>query len=169
VRGKRLLQSVILAVLWTGVVTSGGAQTASRAKPDSATLGYPMEFDSVEVYLRSLIPPDGRNNVRNLELSADGFNLKVDADVRIGSLSGFEMFQALGWAHVTGRGPVRVLRPGLIGWEIQSMQINGQNIAAALWAPLIRRSTRRSDTVLPFQVGAWVKRVEVEPRRLMLY
>lgn len=167
--GKRVHQLFVVALLSAAAVTLGSAQTAKRARPDSASLGYPMQYDSVEVYLRALIPPDGRDDVRDLQLSAAGFDLKVDAQVRIGSLPGFELFSGLGWAHVTGSGPVRVLRPGLIGWEIRSMRVNGQPMAAALWSPLIRRATRRDDTVLPFGVGAWVKRVVVEPTRLMLY
>jgi hypothetical protein len=102
-------------------------------------------------------------------LSSDGFNLKVDADVKVGALPGFELFSYLGWARLTTTGPVKLLRPGLVGWEITGIQVNGQSIAAAMWSPLIRRATRRSDTMLPFAVGRWVKRVEVEPTRLMLY
>jgi hypothetical protein len=147
------------------------AQVPRSTRPDTAggTLSYPLPYDSVEAYLRALIPPEGRDNVRNLELSADGFNLRVDADVKVGALPGFELLSYLGWARLSGTGPVKLLRPGLMGWEITAMQVNGQPIAAMMWSPLIRRATRRSDTILPFAVGRWVKRVEVEPTRLMLY
>lgn len=147
------------------------AQVPKSDRPDTAggRLSYPLPYDTVEVYLRALIPPDGRDNVRNLQLTGDGFNLRVDADVKVGALPGFELLSYLGWARITGSGPVKLLRPGLVGWEITGMQVNGQPIAAAMWSPLIRRATRRPDTMLPFKVGQWVKRVEVEPTRLMLY
>ena len=172
-RGERGLFAGALAVLTLLVTLTcpAAAQVPRSDRPDTTGghLSYPLPFDTVEVYLRALIPPDGRDNVRNLQLSADGFNLKVDADVRVGALPGFELFSYLGWARLTGSGPVKLLRPGLLGWEITGMQVNGQSIAAAMWSPLIRRATRRSDTMLPFSVGRWVKRVEVEPTRLMLY
>lgn len=170
-RVRTAVAGIALLAMIAFVARPVQAQVPSSDRPDTTggRLSYPLEYDEVEMYLRALIPPDGRDNVRNLNLSADGFNLRVDADVKVGSLPGFELLSYLGWARITGSGPVKLLRPGLVGWEITGMQVNGQPIAAAMWSPLIRRATRRSDTNLPFKVGQWVKRVEVEPTRLMLY
>lgn len=156
-----------LAVMLLASAPLAAQVTAMR--PDSSTLSYPMTFDTVETYLRALIPPEHRDSYRNIQLSADGFKLRVDADVKLGAIPGFEMFAAMGWAHVTGIGPVQLVRPGLIGWDMQTVQVNGQGIAEMLWAPVIRRATRRSDTILPFKVGTWVTRVTVEPTLLRLH
>jgi len=162
---RQVRYGLLLAMLAATPLT---AQVKSM-KPDSATLSYAMSFDTVETYLRALIPPEHRANYRNIQLSAEGFKLRVDADVKLGALPGFEMFAAMGWAHVTGVGPVRLVQPGLIGWDMENVKVNGQNIAEMLWGPLIRRATRRSDTILPFKVGPWVKRVTVEPTLLRLH
>lgn len=145
------------------------AAQGTAMKPDPATQSYAMSFETVENFLRALIPPEHRDSYRNLKLTADGFNLRVDADVKLGNIPGFEMFAAMGWTHVTGIGPVQVVQPGLIGWNLRTVQVNGQGIAEMLWAPVIRRATRRSDTILPFKVGTWVKRVTVEPTLLRLH
>lgn len=165
----RRVMAVAVALLAVAGPLQGQVPRSDRPDTTGGQLSYPLPFDSIEEYLRALIPPDNRNDVRNLQLSADGFNLKVDAEVQVGGLPGFELLSYLGWARLTGSGPVKLVRPGLVGWEITGFQVNGQPIAAAMWGPLIRRATRRSDTLLPFKVGPWVKRVEVEPTRLMLY
>lgn len=168
-RSMWLVPAVILAM--TCAAHPAQAQLPRSDRPDTAggQLSYPLPFDSIEEYLLALIPAGSRNNVRNLQLHADGFDLKVDADVQLGAIPGFELLSYLGWARLTGRGPVKLVRTGLVAWEITGFEVNGQPIAAAMWSPLLRRATRRDDTRLPFRVGPWVKRVEVEPTRLMLY
>lgn len=138
-------------------------------KPDPKTQSYTMKFDSVEAIISALIPPEHRKNYRNIQISADGFNLKVDADVQLSAFPGFDMFAAPGWSHVTGRGPVSVLRPGALGWDLQVVELNGRPMMAMLWAPLVRRATGRSDTILPVPVAPWVRRVRVEQTALVLY
>ena len=66
--------------------TAGGTDSAAEK------LTYPIEFDTVEVYLMSLVPPNGRQNVKNLALSSADQILRVDADVKLGGLPGFELF-----------------------------------------------------------------------------
>ncbi len=144
------------------------AQTATPADSSHA-MTYPLQFDSVNAYLVQLIPPAQRENVRNITLSAQGELLRVDADVRIGAVPGFELFGGLGFAHVTGTGPVLLLQPGLVGWNIRTMVVAGQPIAEGLWAPLVHTATHRQDTAVPFKVGTWVKGVAVEPTGIRLY
>lgn len=147
------------------------AQTAPPA-PDSVTqLTYPLAFDTLQAYLLQLAPPGSAGQVRGLTLSRDsaGGGLRAAGEVRIGSLPGFELFMGLGWARLAATGPVRVLRPGLIGWEVQSFELGGAEILPSLWAPLVRRLTRRDDTVVPFPVGRWITRVEVADDHLLLH
>jgi hypothetical protein len=38
-----------------------------------------------------------------------------------------------------------------------------------MWAPLLQRATKRQDTMIPYRVGQWVQKVDVEPTRLVLH
>jgi hypothetical protein len=38
-----------------------------------------------------------------------------------------------------------------------------------VWENLLHVATRREDTLVPFRVGAWVGRVEVESERMVLH
>jgi hypothetical protein len=143
---------------------TAGGDDAAREK-----LSYPMEYDSVEVYLLSLVPPSGRQNVRDLQLSAEQQNLRVDADVNLGGLPGFEFFGAFGFTHLTATGPVALVRPGVVAWNVQSVKVSGTNVSPSVWAPLLQRATKREDTRIPFKVGQWVQQVDVEPTRLVLH
>ncbi|HEX5632203.1 MAG TPA: hypothetical protein VFX50_03210, partial [Gemmatimonadales bacterium] len=143
----------------------GGADTIVADGP----LSYPMTFDTMEVYLLSLVPPDSRGNVRNLELSGSGQQLRVDSEVKIGAIPGFELLAPLGWARLTATGPVRVLRRGVVVWEVRSMQLGGREVPQTVWENLLQVATKREDALVPFRVGAWVSRVEVERERMVLY
>jgi hypothetical protein len=143
--------------------TAGGADSAAEK------LTYPIEFDTVEVYLMSLVPPNGRENVKNLALSSTDQILRVDADVKLGGLPGFELFGAFGFTHLTATGPVVVVRPGVVAWDVRTMNVAGTSVAPSMWAPLLQRATKRQDTMVPFRVGAWVQKVDVQPTRLVLH
>jgi len=147
------------------------AQESAGGDSDPATekLTYPIAFDTVEAYLISLVPPNGRQNVRNLELSSADQILRVDADVNLGGLPGFELFSVLGFTHLTATGPVVVLRPGVVAWEVRALQVAGSSVAQSMWAPLLQRATKRQDTMIPYRVGQWVQKVDVEPSRLVLH
>jgi hypothetical protein len=163
---KRVAAGLVLAFL---AATPVIAQTSSTTDSAGQPMSYPLQFDSVNTYLVQLIPEAQRGNVRNIMLSSEGDLLRVDAEVRIGAVPGFELFGGLGFAHVTGTGPVVLLQPGLVGWNIRTMVVAGQPIAEGLWAPLVRQATHRPDTAVPFKVGAWVKGVAVEPTGIRLY
>jgi hypothetical protein len=137
--------------------------------PGAEKLTYPIEFDTVEVYLLSLVPPDGRENVKNLALTSADQVLRVDADVNLGGVKGFELFSVLGFTHLTATGPVVVVRPGVVAWEVRTLNVGGTPIAQSMWAPLLQRATKRQDTMVPFRVGAWVQKVDVQPTRLVLH
>jgi hypothetical protein len=157
-----------LALLTTAPVL---AQESVGGGSDAVTekLSYPIAFDTVEAYLISLVPPDGRQNVRNLELTSANQVLRVDADVNLGGLPGFELFSMLGFTHLTATGPVVVLRPGVVAWDVRALQVAGSSVAPSMWAPLLQRATKRQDTMIPYRVGQWVQKVDVEPTRLVLH
>ena len=160
----------LAAALLLSTAAVAGAQTkapATTSRP-AGTAGFPIAFDSVEAYLMSLVPPDGRKNVKNLALSGQQRNLQVDADVNLGGVQGLELFGAFGFTHVTAVGPMQVLKPGLVAWNVQSLKVGGTTVSPAVWGPVLRRGTKRDDTLVPFKVGEWVKQVEVEPTRLVL-
>jgi hypothetical protein len=138
------------------------AQTA----PSKPTM---LKFDSVNAVIRSLVPPRDRNNVKNIKLSAAGKELQVEADVRMSAVPGMEMMSALGFAHVTGVGPVNLIKPGQVGWLIRTIEVAGAPISSSLWGPLVRKGTKRTDNYIVFPVGEWVKGVEVQPGGLRLY
>jgi hypothetical protein len=161
----------LLAALALIAHSPAAAQQPARGGSDPASekLTYPIEFDSVETYLMSLVPPSGREDVRNLQLSAEQQNLRVDADVKLGGLPGLELFGAFGFTHLTATGPVEVVRPGVVAWNVQNAKLAGTNVSPAVWAPLLQRATKREDTRIPFRVGQWVQKVDVEPTRLVLH
>lgn len=132
---------------------------------------YTLAYDSVSTFLMSVIPPKNRGDVKSIKLSAQGTELRVDAEVRMSAVPGFEFMGALGsgYANVTGVGPVNVISPGLVGWQIRTISVAGAPIAQSIWAPLIRNATKRQDTYVPFRVGTWVKGVAVEEKGLRLY
>lgn len=163
---------VRLAFAFTALVTAGAAQAQTPPPGDTASpagLSYPMTFDTVEAYLTSMVPPDGRDDMRGLALSQVENGLKVEGEVRVGAIPGFELLGGLGWAKVTATGPVSIVRPGVLGWDIKTMTLGDRPVMPAIWGPLIRRMTRREDTVVPFRVATWVSRVEVQPEQLMLH
>jgi hypothetical protein len=144
----------------------GGADSSAAEGP----LSYPMTFDTMEVYLLSLVPPESQGNVRNLQLTGPGGDLlRVDSEVRIGAIPGFELLAPLGWARLTATGPVRVMRRGVVVWDVRSMQLGGKEVPQSVWENLLHVATRREDTLVPFRVGAWVGRVEVEAERMVLH
>ena len=161
----------VIAALSLLAAAPSAAQVASRGGTDPAgeQLTYPIEFDTVEAYLMSLVPPSGRANVRDLALSSENQSLRVDADVNLGGLPGFEFFGAFGFTHLTAAGPVTVVRPGVVAWEIKAMRVAGQPVAEAMWGPVLRRATKREDSLVPFRVGQWVKQVQVDSTRLVLH
>ena len=154
-----------LTVVMTTLALAGAPMRAQTA----AVKGYTLAFDSVNAYIMALVPPKDRENVRNIKLSAQGQDLRVDADVRMSAVPGFELFGALGFAHVTGVGPMSVLQPGLVGWQIRTIEVAGTTISPTLWGPLVRKSTKRTDNAIPFTVGTWVKGVAVEPGGVRLF
>lgn len=161
----------MLAALALATTAPLAAQDAAGGGSDPAAekLTYPIEFDTVEVYLMSLVPPNGRENVKNLALTSADQVLRVDADVKLGGLPGFELFGAFGFTHLTATGPVVVVRPGVVAWDVRTMNVAGTPVAQSMWAPLLQRATKRSDTMVPFRVGAWVQKVDVQPTRLVLH
>jgi hypothetical protein len=163
--------TIALAALVLIVTAPIAAQESAGDGGDPATekLSYPIAFDTVEAYLISLVPPSGRQNVRNLELSSANQILRVDADVNLGGLPGFELFSVLGFTHLTATGPVVVVRPGVVAWEVRALQVAGSPVAQSMWAPLLQRATKRQDTMIPYRVGQWVQKVDVEPSRLVLH
>lgn len=167
----RMTCAGILAALALFSSRPAAAQQPAGGGTDPAAdkLTYPMEFDSVETYLMSLVPPSGKEDVKNLQLSAEQQNLRVDADVKLGGLPGFELFGAFGFTHLTATGPVTVVRPGVVAWNVQAVKVAGTAVASSMWAPLLQHATKRQDTLIPFRVGQWVQKVDVEPTRLVLH
>lgn len=167
------LQHYVGLVLGLAALSGVGPVFAQTPAPgDTASpvgLSYPMSFDTVEAYLMSMVPPDGRDDVRSLELSQAENGLRVEGEVRVGAIRGLELLGGLGWAKVTATGPVAIVRPGVLGWDIKTMMLGDTPVLPAIWGPLIRRMTRRDDTIVPFRVAPWVSRVEVQPEQLMLH
>ena len=159
----------VLGAGTAAVVIALSAMSAPLLAQTAPTKPTTLPFDSVNAVIAALVPAKDRANVRNITLSAEGKELRVDADVRMSAVPGMEMFGALGFAHVTGVGPVSVLQPGLVGWQIRAISVAGAPISQTLWGPLVRKGTKRTDNAIPFQVGTWVKGVAVEPSGLRLY
>ena len=156
--------ALIMTVPLAAQESAGGGSDSLAEK-----LTYPIAFDTVEAYLMSLVPPAGRQNVRNLQLTSANQVLRVDADVNLGGLPGFELFSMLGFTHLTATGPVVVVRPGVVAWDVRALQVAGSPVAQSMWAPLLQRATKRQDTLIPYRVGQWVQKVVVEPTRLVLH
>lgn len=162
---------------WAGRRVGGWARTALVlcvvAAPLSAqtapTKPTTLAFDSVNAVIAALIPVKDRANVRDIKLSAAGKELQVDADVRMSAVPGLEMFGAMGFAHVTGVGPVTLIKPGMVGWQIRSIEVAGAPISQSLWGPLLRKGTKRTDNIVPVPVGTWVTGVEVQAKGLRLF
>ncbi len=159
-----------VALLTIAVTVPVWAQTPTLGDTSSTPgLSYPMSFDTVEVYLMSMVPPEGRDDVRGISLSQAENGLRVEGEVRIGAIPGFELLGGLGWAKVTATGPVSIVRPGVLGWDIKTMMLGETPVMPSIWGPLIRRMTKREDNVIPFRVATWVSRVEVQSDQLMLH
>ncbi len=152
----------IILLSTIGAIGPVRAQTA----PTKPTI---LKFDSVNTVIASLIPADQRQNIRNVAFSAQGTELRMDADVRLSAVPGMEMMAALGFAKMTGVGPVSIVSPGVVGWKLRSIEVAGVPLAASIWSPQVRKATKRNDDVIPVQVGTWVKGVEVQPAGLRLY
>lgn len=138
------------------------AQTAPT-KPTTLT------FDSVNTLIAALMPAAQKENVKNVAFSAQGSELRMDADVRLSAVPGMEMMAALGFAKMTGVGPVSIVQPGVVGWRIRSIEVSGVPLAESIWGPQVRKATKRNDNVVPVPVGAWVKGVQVQPNGLRLF
>ena len=85
----------IILLSTIGAIGPVRAQTA----PTKPTI---LKFDSVNTVIASLILPEQRQNIRNVAFSAQGTELRMDADVRLSAVPGMEMMAALGFAKMTG-------------------------------------------------------------------
>ena len=142
------------------------APLAAQTAPTKPTT---LKYDSVNTVIAALMPAAQKENVKNLAFSAQGTELRLDADVRLSAVPGMEMMAALGFAKLTGLGPVSIVSPGVVGWRIRSIEVAGVPLAESIWGPQVRKATKRSDNVVPVPVGSWVKGVEVQPAGLRLY
>ena len=152
----------MLAAALTVFASPMTAQTAP-SKPTTLT------YDSVNTVIAVLMPPAQKENVKNVAFSAQGTELRMDADVRLSAVPGMEMMAALGFARMTGVGPVSLVQPGIVGWRIRTIEVSGVPLAESIWGPQVRKATKRNDNVVPVPVGAWVKGVQVQPTGLRLY
>lgn len=139
--------------------------TAQTAPTKPTTLKY----DSVNTVIATLMPAAQKENVKNVAFSAQGTELRMDADVRLSAVPGMEMMAALGFAKLTGVGPVSIVSPGVVGWKIRTIEVGGVPLAESIWGPQVRKGTKRNDNVVPVPVGSWVKGVAVEPGGLRLF
>jgi hypothetical protein len=139
-----------------------GAQTAPT-KPTT------LRYDSVNTIIAALMPAAQKENVKNVTFSAQGPELRMDADVRLAAVPGMEMMAALGFAKMTGVGPVSLVQPGVVGWRIRTIEVAGVPLAESIWGPQVRKATKRKDNVVPVPVGSWVQGVEVKPMGLRLF
>lgn len=156
--GGLALASLALAVIATAL----SAQTAPT-KPTT------LKYDSVNTVIAALMPAAQKENVKNVAFSAQGTELRMDADVRLAAVPGMEMMAALGFAKMTGVGPVSIVSPGVVGWRIRSIEVSGVPLAESIWGPQVRKATKRNDNVVPVPVGSWVKGVQVQPTGLRLF
>ena len=152
-----------------GVLLAFLAMAAPLRAQTAPTRPTTLAFDSVNAVIAALVPAKDRANYKDIKLSAQGKELRVDADVRMSAVPGLEMFAAMGFAHVTGVGPVSLIQPGMVGWQIRSIEVAGAAISQSLWSPLLRKGTKRADNVVPVPVGTWVKGVEVQEKGLRLF
>jgi hypothetical protein len=145
------------------------ALTAPLAAQTAPTKPTTLKYDSVNAVIAALMPAAQKQDVRNIAFSAQGTELRMDAEVRLAAVPGMEMMAALGFAKMTGIGPVSIVSPGMVGWRIRSIEVAGVPLAESIWSPPVRKATKRSDNVVPVPVGSWVKGVEVQPAGLRLY
>ncbi len=139
---------------------------AAQTAPTKPTT---LPYDSVNAVIAKLMPPAQKENIKNVAFSAKGTELRMDADVRLSAVPGMEMMAALGFARLTGTGPVKLVSPGVVGWQLRSIEVAGVPLSPAIWSPQVRKATKRNDDIVPVPVGAWVKGVEVQPAGLRLY
>ena len=85
--------------------------------------------------IAALMPPAQKENVKNVAFSAQGTELRMDADVRFSAVPGMEMMAALGFAKMTGVGPVGLVQPGVVGWRIRTIEVSGVPLAESIWGP----------------------------------
>lgn len=128
-----------------------------------------LKYDSVNTVIAALMPAAQKENVKNVAFSAQGTELRMDADVRLSAVPGMEMMAALGFAKMTGVGPVSLVQPGVVGWRIRTIEVSGVPLAESIWGPQVRKATKRNDNIVPVPVGSWVKGVQVQPTGLRLY
>jgi len=138
----------------------------AQAAPTKPTT---LKYDSVNAVIAALMPAAQKENVKNIAFSAQGTELRMDADVRLSAVPGMEMMAALGFAKMTGVGPVSLASPGIVGWKIRTIEVGGVPLAESIWGPQVRKATKRNDNVVPVPVGSWVKGVEVTPIGLRLF
>ena len=160
---KVLGASVILVAAAAVVFASPAAAQTVPTKPTT------LRYDSVNTVIAALMPAAQKENVKNVAFSAQGTELRMDADVRLSAVPGMEMMSGLGFARMTGVGPVSIVQPGTVGWRIRTIEVSGVPLAESIWGPQVRKATKRNDNVVPVPVGSWVKGVQVQPTGLRLY
>ena len=151
------------------IVVALGVTAAPLAAQTVPTKPTTLTFDSVNTTIAALMPAAQKENIKNVAFSAQGTELRMDADVRLSAVPGMEMMAALGFAKMTAVGPVSIIQPGVVGWRIRTIEVSGVPLAESIWGPQVRKATRRNDNVVPVQVGSWVKGVQVQPTGLRLY
>ena len=118
VRMVRMARMALGALMLCAI---GGPLAAQTAPTKPTTLKY----DSVNTVIAALMPAAQKENVKNVAFSAQGTELRMDADVRLSAVPGMEMMAALGFAKMTGVGPVSIVSPGVVGWRIRSIDGGG--------------------------------------------
>jgi hypothetical protein len=99
---------VALGLLALAAVTVPLQAQTAPAKPTT------LKYDSVNTVIAALMPAAQKENVKNVAFSAQGTELRMDADVRLSAVPGMEMMAALGFARMTGLGPVSIVSP--VSW-----------------------------------------------------
>lgn len=165
----RKMQSSGRVSLWALMLLALAAVAAPLRAQTAPTKPTTLKYDSVNTVIAALMPAAQKENVKNVAFSAQGTDLRMDADVRLSAVPGMEMMAALGFARMTGVGPVSIVQPGVVGWQIRSIEVSGVPLAESIWGPQVRKATKRKDNVVPVPVGAWVKGVQVQPNGLRLF
>ena len=161
--------AVLVLVAVPGMVHSQGQAETKTKTLDPAWLTWNADTKTVTFQLIAGVPAAQKENVRNVAFSAQGTELRMDADVRLSAVPGMEMMSGLGFARMTGVGPVSIVQPGTVGWRIRTIEVSGVPLAESIWGPQVRKATKRNDNVVPVPVGSWVKGVQVQPTGLRLY
>lgn len=165
-RSAKFLRFLLVAALaGPGLAPPAAAQQSSA---DMGQVSHPLTYDALSQYMTTMLPPGGDQQIRNFRFRGEGESLVAQAEARVGSVPGLELLGGLGWQTVTASGPVRVLEPGVVGWDVRTMSLGGVPIMYGVWSPMIQRLTRRRDTMVPVPVAPWVQRVVVDSTGLLL-